>query len=897
MVVKDIKYAIGVDIGGSHIAAAVVDVQHRKIIPETKVHSKLDSHEDAGIILRVWLECIKQSIKKSEGLPIGGVGISIPGPADYDKGIVHIQGVDKYDKLFAINMRHFLTNELAGLLLYPDNVFFINDAAGFLLGETWSQYLTEEKIAAITLGTGIGSGFMKDGLLLSDDDTIPDHGELFNLPYQSKTVEDWISTRWFLHRYKEQCGYEAANVKEIADQAATDSNTRMIFEEFGSNLGTVLSPVLAKFGTDLLILGGNISKSYPLFKATFEEELGEVTPRIHFAKETENAAILGAVKNILAMNEMDFNKRNTAQFLMPVNREEKQLEGYDVFPSFEISEGTVSQGFESLARELSFYKKVCIDGYVGVDWDYLMGGLSEALRQLGVKNITYSIDAAYKDADVIDAMIAPFLGGDDPVFGRLYEGDLEDFFQRDKLESLVADDDCLSIVYGSGASLCNWDAKLVYVDIPKNEIQYRSRAGWVRNIGAQKPISAKPQYKRMFFVDWPVLNRHKQNLLSAIDFVVDGQFLNDISWCAGSTLRAALAEMSTHAFRARPWFEPGVWGGDWIKNNIDGLSDEVVNYAWSFELIVPENGIVISKKGVNLEVSFDFLMYNDHQAILGDAAKTFGTDFPIRFDFLDTFNGENLSLQCHPKPNFISEQFGEKFTQDETYYILDAADDANVYLGFKEGVNKDEFHQALVKSQQEGKEVEVEKYVQIHPAKKHDLFLIPHGTIHCSGINNLVLEISSTPYIYTFKMYDWMRLDLNGQPRPLNIERGMANLNFDCQGDVVEEEYISKQTVTAEGKGWKEVQLSTHPQHFYEVYRMEFNDQIHVEGNNQCHILSLVEGSQVEVVTGDRKMVVAYAETFVIPSNAGSYTINNLGSSIAKVVKSFVKPEVCNYES
>jgi mannose-6-phosphate isomerase class I len=589
--------------------------------------------------------------------------------------------------------------------------------------------------------------------------------------------------------------------------------------------------------------------------------------------------------------------RHTKQHLMPARyNKEQQHKSYNIYPSFEIEEGDIEEGFHSLAKELTNERRVCIDGFIGVHWMNFITNLTAALKKLGVNCITYSMSTALKNEQEIDLLVEPFLGGNDPVFGRICSKELSDFIDFGKLNNIKPNAGCLSILYGTGAALSSWDAKIIYVDVPKNEIQYRSRAGNLLNMGSAKNENAKVQYKRMFFVDWPVLNKHKQAIIKSIDYIVDGQQTDTITWCSGTTMQRSLATISKNSFRVRPWFEPGVWGGKWIKNTIDGLNKDVVNYAWSFELISPENGIVISKNGIRLEISFDMLMYFDNQAILGEAATIFGTDFPIRFDFLDTFDGANLSLQCHPYPNFIKEQFSEKFTQDETYYILDAAPDAKVYLGFQGKIDKEQFHSALLKSMKEETVMEVEKYVQVHPAKKHDLFLIPHGTIHCSGKNGMVLEISSTPYIYTFKLYDWMRTDLDGNPRPLNISRGIQNLNFDCKGDKVREDYISKQKITSKGEGWKIVNLSTHPKHFYEIYRLEFMDTITVENEGQCHILSLVEGQQVEVVTNDRNMIVNYAETFVVPAASKKYTLINLGKTEVKVIEAHVKNELKNYE-
>ncbi|MBZ0304192.1 MAG: class I mannose-6-phosphate isomerase, partial [Anaerolineae bacterium] len=519
--------------------------------------------------------------------------------------------------------------------------------------------------------------------------------------------------------------------------------------------------------------------------------------------------------------------------------------------------------------------------------------LDAALKRRGLRPAWHDVRQALRPEADIEALCAPFLGGGDPLFGTRFTGQLADFFDPNRLAAISPSDDAnLSIVYGCGAALAGWDAALVYVDVPKNEIQFRSRAGAVTNLGVSQPGAPKPMYKRFYFVDWVALNRHKADLLARIDWIVDEQRPDEPAIMRGEDFRAALDHMSRSFFRVRPWFEPGVWGGQWIKEHIPGLPQDAPNYAWSFELIVPENGLTFESDGCLLEVSFDFLMFHDHRAVLGHAADRFGYEFPIRFDFLDTFDGGNLSLQCHPRPDYIRRHFGETFTQDETYYILDCAPDAQVYLGFREDIDPTEFRAALDRSFQAAVPVEVKRFVQVHPAHRHDLFLIPNGTIHCSGVNNMVLEISATPYIFTFKMYDWMRLDLDGRPRPLNIPRAFDNLYFERKGPRVPDELLCKPVVIAAGADWQVVHLPTHPEHFYDVHRLEFATQVEVETAGSCQVMSLVEGRSILLETPDGlRQRFNYAETFVIPAAAGRFWLINEGDASVKVIKSFVKKD------
>ena len=586
-------------------------------------------------------------------------------------------------------------------------------------------------------------------------------------------------------------------------------------------------------------------------------------------------------------------KRKTSQYLMPLKKKEVVNNSYNILPSHQIEE-SIQAGYQSLVTRLSRERTIILDGYIGVDWNEVISSIIAELKKQDKSYQVYDIKNCLKPEREINSLVVPYLGGDDPIFGYKTELRIQDYFDDAAISNIEIEKDAdIAIIFGTGASQSKIDGFLVYFDLPKNELQFRMRAGEITNFGFSKGKDPKQMYKHFYFVDWIVLNAAKKQLLPAIDIIVDQQRPKNPTWMTGQALRTGLKKLSKTYFRVRPWFEPGVWGGQWIKENISGLNQEVPNYAWSFEMIVPENGLVFENEGVLLEVSFDMLMFHERENILGKAANRFQDEFPIRFDFLDTYDGGNLSVQCHPSPTYIKEHFGENFTQDETYYILDAEKDAEVYLGFQNGIDPSEFRRALEHSYQTKELLDVAKYVQKMPAKKHDLFLIPHGTIHCSGKNNMVLEISATPYIFTFKMYDWQRLDLEGKPRPLNIERAFKNLNFERQGEIVQDTLVSKPTVESFGHNWKKVHLPTHPDHFYEIYRVEFEDEVMLDTLNQCHVLMLVEGLMIELELSESAQTFHYAETFAIPAATGSYKLINKGDAAAKVIIAYVKEEAC----
>jgi mannose-6-phosphate isomerase class I len=323
-----------------------------------------------------------------------------------------------------------------------------------------------------------------------------------------------------------------------------------------------------------------------------------------------------------------------------------------------------------------------------------------------------------------------------------------------------------------------------------------------------------------------------------------------------------------------------------------GLDPSQPNYAWSFELIVPENGIVLERDGQSLEFSFDCLMFAHFERVLGrEAGAQFKYEWPIRLDYLDTIDGGDLSTQCHPRPDYIRREFGETITQDETYYIVNAKPDARVYLGLTDACDPAKFRAVLEESQQNGTEVDVEAFVHSEPSKPHDLFSIPNGTVHCSGRGNLVLEISATPYIFTFKIYDYLRRDLDGNLRAINISRAFDNIRFERRRQWVQENLVARRRVLRRGPDWEHVVLMDRPEVFYEIHRIEFANTFELETEDRGFAANLVAGEEITLSSANGHTVhLHYLESMIIPAASKRVRMVNQGHTTCMLVLVFVRP-------
>lgn len=556
---------------------------------------------------------------------------------------------------------------------------------------------------------------------------------------------------------------------------------------------------------------------------------------------------------------------------------------------------------------------VAFDGYVSADWSRMVNLLSQQLALKGIALEAIDFAQALKTEEQIHALVDPYLEWDrekDPtlLYGRLFKGGYEDLLDADKLAALEARIAALGqkvsegrvvVVYGSGCLVPRmralYDVKC-YFDVTPKESILRIRRGQYANLGDCTARPANEVIRRCYYVDFELAVHLRGELLreGLLDYYVASDNPDRVHLVPRAALEEIFAALAAYPFRCKPVYLEGVWGGTYVKK-LRNLPDEMRNCAWVFDLIPMEVSIVVEAGAEKIEFPFFTFVQMQGEAIMGaKCVEKFGGYFPIRFNYDDSYHSTgNMSIQVHSGAKYNHDNYDELGRQDESYYVVVAGHHAKTFVGFRDDADIDAFIRDIKLADTQYKPVDYLKYISYEDSKPGLQVMIPAGTVHSSGRNQVVLEIGSlTVGSYTYKLYDYLRPDFDGKPRPIHTWHGERNLCRERRTEWVRRNIVQQPREVRSGEGWAEYIVGEHDLLYFTLRRLEFERQIEDDTCGRFHVLTLVDGERIRIRSAaqpDRYFDAEYMDMAVVPADMGRYVIENLGAEPICVHKTMLK--------
>jgi len=552
--------------------------------------------------------------------------------------------------------------------------------------------------------------------------------------------------------------------------------------------------------------------------------------------------------------------------------------------------------FKKLGKSSKKNHIIALDGYYGVDWSVFFDFFNDLknenipLKVINIRNIFKEKKFAWKKVE--ENLIF------DKHFGRVFKGDIEDFLDTNKLESLKKEieefrknNEGFLFIVGEGAFNKKLEKSydfVIYIDLTREKFlqSLQNNDIWLvdsenlKDSGAADVGLSISAFKFSQYILTPIFDKHRRKLLKKMNYyvlleetpkIMDRKFFEDVN-----------NELASKPFKLKPLYIQGPWGGQWIKK-IRKLGNDYKVCAWAFEAVTMDMGLLVNVNDIlNFELPFSTFLAMEKEKIMGEKTfKRFKYFFPIRIHYDDSYDGDNMAIQVHPNKNYVKKNFNEEIGQHEAYYIIKRKKDAGVFLGINENINIKEFYEQARKAEVEKVPLDYKKYVAFHPSKEGDLFLIPAGTVHALGKNQVCLEIG-TSYGYTFHIYDYLRPDLKGNLREIHLNHAFNSLKTYRDKKWVKKSLIPNPIEIRKYKNSKELLLGRRREMIFEVRRLEIDEEWKDNANDKFHILVLVKGKKAKIFSKKDKessVDIDYTRTIIIPANFGEYFIKCRGKA------------------
>lgn len=555
-----------------------------------------------------------------------------------------------------------------------------------------------------------------------------------------------------------------------------------------------------------------------------------------------------------------------------------------------------------------------IDGYVSAMFDPLVSAVEAELESKGKKVLCLPMEALYKTEEEIHAVTAeslPLNYEEDPVllFGRLYCGTIDDLIDQEKVCSAFSEEnDDIVLVYGLGSlsgMLRSHITVSAYVDVTPKTAAIRAREKKFANIGDREPQPFPLLMRRNYYVDFEVVVKLRKELLTKnlLDFYLLGNEEDSYLMMSGSTMDGILGTLVLYPFRAKPVYLEGIWGGEFIRK-VRGIPLEIAdNVAWIFDMIPMEVSIVVKAGDRLLDFPFSTFVQKKGLEMMGErCVKEFEGYFPIRFNYDDTWHSNgNMSVQVHPDEDFTISHYDEFGRQDEAYYVIATGHDAKTYCGFKGDGRK--FLELARESEQTHESFPYQDYINAIDSVPGRQIMLPAGTIHASGRNQLILELGSlTIGSYTYKVYDYNRRDKEGKPRPIHADNAASVLHFERNSEWVQEHAAIQPVLLEKTEEYQELVVGKTELMYYEARRIELKTHGRYEGRNlgQFTVVTVVDGERARIYSRSNpefSFTAEFLDIVTIPATIEDYVIEAGGYQPVVIHKVILRSGYTRYKN
>lgn len=560
---------------------------------------------------------------------------------------------------------------------------------------------------------------------------------------------------------------------------------------------------------------------------------------------------------------------------------------------------------------------VALDGYTTAKWDLFVSLMARECDLLGLQFEAVDCNArTLKSGREIDALIDPLLIWDtkvDPtlLYGKVYHGGYEGLLDKEKAETFrnelpaMRTPGKIVAVYGYGCLIPAfrdlYDVK-VFFDLTPQKSMLRIRAGEYANLGKTHTGIINRTIRRCYYCDFENAVQLRKELFAAgaIDWYVLDNDRANLQMMPFTAFANICAQLVKYPFRAKPCYLEGVWGGSYMKK-LRHLPEKMRNAAWVFDFIPMEVSVLVEAGAELLDINYCSFVHKEGLSLMGEkCVRKYQGYFPIRFNWDDSYHSTgNMSIQCHSGGVFNVENYNEFGRQDESYYVVITGHEAKTFIGFRDDADIPAFFREIEAADTDHVPCDYMKYVSYEESRPGLQVMLPAGTIHSSGRNQVILEIGSlTIGSYTYKMYDYLRLDFDGKQRPIHTRLGELNVNQERRHSVIHDpaskDYIVQEPrLDCEGEGWKEYILGENPQMYISLRRLEFDSRCEQDTRGEkFHVLTLVDGDGIRIRSKahpERCFDLDFMEIACVPASMGEYVIENRGKEPVRVHKTCLR--------